>query len=70
MAEPNAFYDGDCMYPLANESDSDFESRLAILRAKRRATMTEEDIQFAKLLAEGKATPDMLKYEEDWDGGV
>jgi len=65
VTEPNAFYDGDCMYPLAGESDSDFESRLAILRKKRRATMTEEDIMFAKLVAEGKATPSMLKYEEE-----
>jgi len=68
MAEPNAFYDEKleaCMYPLASESDSDFESRLAILRKKRRATMTKEDIRFAKLVAEGKATPDMLKYVEE-----
>jgi len=63
VIEPNAFYDGDCMFPLADESDSDFESRLAILREKRRATMTEEDIMFAKLVAEGKATTDMIKYE-------
>ena len=63
--KPNAFYDGDCMFPLAGESDSDFESRLTILREKRRATMTEEDIRFAKLVAEGKATTDMIKYEEE-----
>jgi len=66
--KPNAFYDEkpeECMYPLPGESDSDFENRLATLRKKRQATMTEEDITFAKLVAEGKATPNMLKYVEE-----
>jgi hypothetical protein len=67
MAEPKkieVILDSDYMFPLKGESQAAFEERMAILRKKRKATMTDEEKrQVAHLLSGADKAAAKLGYK-------